>query len=95
VQRVTWRCWRRCWCCWDRRADPRSGPNVGSDGGARRRQLWPRVVVMVVVRGKVGRSQRVTLVTFQPWLLDLATHGRLLLIIYNCIKIITNTYKNY
>ena len=36
---------------------------------------WMVVVVVVVVKGKerMGWSQYVTLVTFQPWWLDLAT----------------------
>jgi hypothetical protein len=41
---------------------------------------WWWWVVMMVAREKVGWSQHVTLVTFQPRLLDLATCGRLLLI---------------
>jgi hypothetical protein len=43
---------------------------------------WWWVVMMVVARGKVGWSQHVTSVMFQPQLLDLATHRHLLLIIY-------------
>jgi hypothetical protein len=39
-------------------------------------------MLVVVVRGKAGWSQHVTFVTFQPRLLDLATRGRLLLIMY-------------
>jgi len=50
----------------------------GGDGGGGGRASV--VVVVVVVRRKVGWSQCVTWVTFQPWMLDLATHGRLLLI---------------
>ena len=42
-------------------------------------------MVVVVVRGGMGRSRCVTRVMFQPRLLDLATRGRLLLINYNCI----------
>jgi len=51
--------------------------------------------MVVVVRREMGWSRCVTLVTFQLWLLDLATRGRLLLINYNCIKIITISYKSY
>jgi hypothetical protein len=50
------------------------------DGGGGGRAWWWWWVVMMVARGKVGWSQRVTLVTFQPRLLDLATRGRLFLI---------------
>jgi hypothetical protein len=64
---------------------PQLGPNVGNGWGTRRRRRWPRVVVVVVGDGggsekRWGTSQCVTRVTFQPRLLDLATHGRLLLI---------------
>jgi len=51
--------------------------------------------MVVVVRAEMGRSQCVMRVMFQLWLLNLATRGRLLVINYNCIKIITITYKNY
>ena len=47
---------------------------------------------MVVVRGEQGWSRYVTQVTFQPWLLDLAIRGCLLLI---CIEIITDTIEMY
>jgi hypothetical protein len=40
-------------------------------------------MMVVVVRGENERSRCVTRVTFQLWLLDLATRGRLLLINYN------------
>jgi hypothetical protein len=50
------------------------------DGGGGGRAWWWWWVVMMVARGKVGWSQRVTLVMFQLRLLDLATHGCLLLI---------------
>ena len=56
---------------------------------------------MVVVVDGGGGEKRDGMVTmcdasdFQPWLLDLATRGRLLLINYNCIKIITISYKSY
>jgi len=52
-------------------------------------------MMVVVVRAEMGQSRCVMRVMFQPRLLDLATHGRLLVINYNCIKIITITYKNY
>ena len=56
-------------------------PKRGHSPGAQRRRWRPRVlVVVVVVKGKLGRSQCVTFVTFQPRLLDLATRGRLLVI---------------
>jgi len=62
-------------------------PNAGSRWGAQRRQWRPRVMVVVVDGGgseeRMGRSQCVTVVTFQPRLLDLATRGRLLLINVN------------
>jgi hypothetical protein len=54
-------------------------PKSGQSPGARRRRWRPRVMVVVVGRDG-GTSQRVTFVTFQPRLLDLATRGRLLLI---------------
>ena len=56
-------------------------PNAGSHWGAQRRQWRPRVVVDGGgTDERVGWSRCVTLVTFQPRLLDLATRGRLLLI---------------
>ena len=57
-------------------------PKCGCSPEARWRQWQPRVlvVVVVVVRGKMGRSQCVMSVMFQLQLLNLATHGRLLLI---------------
>jgi hypothetical protein len=64
---------------------PRIGPKVGIHWGARRRRWQPRVMVVVVGDGggsgkRWGTSQCVTFVTFQPRLLDLATHRRLLII---------------
>jgi hypothetical protein len=79
----------RCWALVELTSSPGIGPQVGNHWGARRRQWRPRIMVVdggwwwmvvVVVRGKMRQSQCVTWVMFQPWLLDLATHGRLLLI---------------
>jgi len=39
------------WCCWGTggsTSSPRVGPIVGSHWGGRRRQCWPRIVVVVV-----------------------------------------------
>jgi hypothetical protein len=44
---------------------------------------------------RVLMSQMCDVLVFQTWWLDLATHRCLLLINYNCIKIITITYRNY
>ena len=64
---------------------PQIGPKVGIHQGARRRRWQLHVMVVVVGDGggsgkRWGTSQCVTFVTFQPWLLDLATRGRLLII---------------
>ena len=64
---------------------PRLGPNVGSHWGAQWRWWQPRTMVVGGGGGggsgkRWGTSQRVTFVTFQPRLLDLATRRRLLII---------------
>ena len=83
---VRWRVRERhCWAPAESMSSPRIGPKVGVHQGA---WWWRwRLHVTVVVVGDGGgsgkgwgTSQHVTFVTFQPWLLDLATRRRLLII---------------
>ena len=60
-------------------------PKSGHSPGARRWRWQPHIMVVVVGDGGGsgkgwGMSQHVTFMMFQPWLLDLATHGHLLII---------------
>ena len=64
---------------------PRLGPNAGSHWGAQWQWWQPHTMVVGGGGGggsgkRWGMSQHVTFMTFQPQLLNLATHRRLLII---------------
>ena len=60
---------------------PQVGPNAGSHWGTQWQWWQPCIMVVVVGDGGSGKRWGMShIVTFQPWLLDLATRGCLLLI---------------